>query len=106
MIQVGIIIGGADGNFDPDEKQAVREACNAVGSRRRSSTSDDGRARERCLAPFPRTACTQEECSISSSVRWVSTPLAASLRLRITLDRNAAPMNATPIRPVTISSTW
>ncbi len=31
MIQVGIIIGGADGNFDKDEKQAVREACNAVG---------------------------------------------------------------------------
>ena len=31
VIQVGIIIGGADGNFDNDEKQAVREACNAVG---------------------------------------------------------------------------
>ncbi len=31
MIQVGIIIGGADGNFDKDEKQAVREACHAVG---------------------------------------------------------------------------
>jgi tellurite resistance protein TerB len=31
VIQVGIIIGGADGNFDQDEKQAVREACNAVG---------------------------------------------------------------------------
>jgi tellurite resistance protein TerB len=31
VIQVGIIIGGADGNFDADEKQAVREACNAVG---------------------------------------------------------------------------
>ena len=31
MIQVGIIIGGADGNFDEDEKRAVREACNAVG---------------------------------------------------------------------------
>ena len=31
VIQVGIIIGGADGHFDPDEKQAVREACNAVG---------------------------------------------------------------------------
>ena len=31
VIQVGIIIGGADGNFDDDEKQAVREACNAVG---------------------------------------------------------------------------
>ena len=31
VIQVGIIIGGADGNFDDDEKKAVREACNAVG---------------------------------------------------------------------------
>src|SRR5690242_6921747 len=31
VIQVGIIIGGADGNFDNHEKQAVREACNAVG---------------------------------------------------------------------------
>lgn len=31
VIQVGIIIGGADGNFDKDEQQAVREACNAVG---------------------------------------------------------------------------
>lgn len=31
VIQVGIIIGGADGNFDMDERQAVREACNAVG---------------------------------------------------------------------------
>ena len=31
MIQVGIIIGGADGNFDKHEQQAVREACNAVG---------------------------------------------------------------------------
>ncbi|GAY11677.1 tellurite resistance TerB family protein [Pseudonocardia sp. N23] len=31
VIQVGIIIGGADGDFDDDEKQAVREACNAVG---------------------------------------------------------------------------
>jgi tellurite resistance protein TerB len=31
VIQIGIIIGGADGNFDADEKQAVREACNAVG---------------------------------------------------------------------------
>lgn len=30
-IQLGIIIGGADGNFDPDEKKAVREACFAVG---------------------------------------------------------------------------
>lgn len=31
VIQVGIIIGGADGNFDSDEMAAVREACNAVG---------------------------------------------------------------------------
>ena len=30
-IQLGIIIGGADGDFDPDEKKAVKEACNAVG---------------------------------------------------------------------------
>ncbi len=31
VIQIGIIIGGADGNFDDDEKQAVREICNALG---------------------------------------------------------------------------
>ncbi|MBF0336581.1 MAG: tellurite resistance TerB family protein [Nitrospirae bacterium] len=31
VIQVGIIIGGADGNFDSGEKKVVREACNAVG---------------------------------------------------------------------------
>lgn len=31
VVQIGIIIGGADGNFDPDEKKAVKEACNAVG---------------------------------------------------------------------------
>ena len=31
VIQIGIIIGGADGNFDADEKRAVKEACNAVG---------------------------------------------------------------------------
>lgn len=31
VIQVGIIIGGADGHFDDDEKRAVRDACNAVG---------------------------------------------------------------------------
>ena len=30
-IQIGIIIGGADGNFDENEQAAVREACNAVG---------------------------------------------------------------------------
>lgn len=31
VIQIGIIIGGADGNFDDDEKVAVREACFAAG---------------------------------------------------------------------------
>ncbi|MBM9518286.1 tellurite resistance TerB family protein [Desulforhopalus vacuolatus] len=31
IIQIGIIIGGADGNFDSDEKKIVKEACNAVG---------------------------------------------------------------------------
>ena len=31
VIQVGIIIGGADGNFDEHEKKAVREACQACG---------------------------------------------------------------------------
>ncbi len=31
VIQIGIIIGGSDGNFDEDEKRAVKEACNAVG---------------------------------------------------------------------------
>ena len=31
VIQIGIIIGGADGNFDADEKRAVKEACHAVG---------------------------------------------------------------------------
>ncbi len=31
VIQVGIIIGGADGDFDDDEKAAVRESCFAVG---------------------------------------------------------------------------
>lgn len=31
VIQIGIIIGGADGNFDEHERQAVREACFAVG---------------------------------------------------------------------------
>lgn len=31
VIQVGIIIGGSDGNFDAAEKQAVKEACHAVG---------------------------------------------------------------------------
>lgn len=31
VIQIGIIIGGSDGNFDVDEKKAVKDACNAVG---------------------------------------------------------------------------
>lgn len=31
VIQVGIIIGGADGDFDADEKRAVRDACHAAG---------------------------------------------------------------------------
>ena len=31
VIQIGIIIGGADGTFDDDEKRAVKEACFAVG---------------------------------------------------------------------------
>ena len=31
VIQIGIIIGGSDGNFDNDEKKAVKEACFAVG---------------------------------------------------------------------------
>ena len=31
VIQIGIIIGGADGTFDEAEKKAVRDACHAVG---------------------------------------------------------------------------
>jgi tellurite resistance protein TerB len=31
VIQIGIIIGGADGNFDADEKKAVKDACFACG---------------------------------------------------------------------------
>jgi tellurite resistance protein TerB len=31
VIQIGIIIGGADGNFDKTEQSVVREACFAVG---------------------------------------------------------------------------
>ena len=31
VIQIGIIIGGADGNFDQHERLAVRDACYAVG---------------------------------------------------------------------------
>lgn len=31
VIQIGIIIGGADGDFDMKERAAIREGCNAVG---------------------------------------------------------------------------
>ncbi|UGQ09064.1 tellurite resistance TerB family protein [Yinghuangia sp. ASG 101] len=31
VIQIGIVIGGADGNFDPQERAAVRDACFALG---------------------------------------------------------------------------
>ena len=31
VIQIGIIIGGADGHFDDDERKAVKDACFAVG---------------------------------------------------------------------------
>ncbi|TRV75187.1 TerB family tellurite resistance protein [Streptomyces sp. 130] len=31
VIQIGIIIGGADGDFDKDEQAVVREACFALG---------------------------------------------------------------------------
>ena len=31
VVQIGIIIGGADGDFDADERRAVKEACFAVG---------------------------------------------------------------------------
>jgi tellurite resistance protein TerB len=31
VIQIGIIIGGADGNFDKDEQKVVKEACHAAG---------------------------------------------------------------------------
>lgn len=31
VIQIGIIIGGADGDFDADERRVVAEACHAVG---------------------------------------------------------------------------
>lgn len=31
VIQIGIVIGGADGHFDENEKAVVREACHAVG---------------------------------------------------------------------------
>jgi tellurite resistance protein TerB len=31
VIQIGLVIGGADGNFDQAERKIVKEACNAVG---------------------------------------------------------------------------
>ncbi|MEU6544574.1 MULTISPECIES: tellurite resistance TerB family protein [unclassified Streptomyces] len=31
VIQIGIVIGGADGHFDKDEQGVVREACYALG---------------------------------------------------------------------------
>lgn len=31
VIQIGIVIGGADGNFDKTEQAVVREACYALG---------------------------------------------------------------------------
>ena len=31
MIQIGIVIGGADGIFDPYEQATIRNACKAVG---------------------------------------------------------------------------
>jgi tellurite resistance protein TerB len=31
VVSIGIIIGGADGNFDEHERKTVREACFAVG---------------------------------------------------------------------------
>ncbi|WP_340559998.1 tellurite resistance TerB family protein [Streptomyces sp. GSL17-111] len=30
VIQIGIVIGGADGNFDKDEQAVVREACHTL----------------------------------------------------------------------------
>jgi tellurite resistance protein TerB len=31
VVQIGVIVGGADGNFDADEQRAVRDICHAVG---------------------------------------------------------------------------
>ncbi|WP_086872742.1 TerB family tellurite resistance protein [Streptomyces viridochromogenes] len=31
VIQIGIVIGGADGDFDKDEQGVVREACYTLG---------------------------------------------------------------------------
>ena len=31
VVQLGVVIGSADGDFDIDEKRALREGCNAMG---------------------------------------------------------------------------
>jgi tellurite resistance protein TerB len=31
VVQIGIIIGGADGNFDSGEKKVLREVCHSLG---------------------------------------------------------------------------
>ncbi len=31
VVQVGVLVGGADGDFDDDERRAVRDVCHAVG---------------------------------------------------------------------------
>ncbi|WSF99401.1 TerB family tellurite resistance protein [Nocardia vinacea] len=31
VVQIGIMIGNADGNFDQNEIAAIREACQALG---------------------------------------------------------------------------
>ncbi|NAZ86263.1 tellurite resistance TerB family protein [Kineococcus indalonis] len=31
VVQVGVLVGGADGDFDDDERRAVRDLCTAVG---------------------------------------------------------------------------
>lgn len=31
VVSIGVIIGGADGTFDADERRAVKDACYAVG---------------------------------------------------------------------------
>jgi len=31
VVQLGVVIGSADGDFDPDEKRALREGANALG---------------------------------------------------------------------------
>ena len=31
VVQVGVLVGGADGDFDADERRAVRDLCTALG---------------------------------------------------------------------------